>query len=256
MINIGIQDNKIKQLIKKKYDKNHIIVDDLFTLSLDKCKYSKIKFSLICEELIHDEETRKLAEFYKNTTECYAISKKVFERIASKGNLAGIIIYTKIEEIKIKEFENFCKILICDGIEISGNIGTIFRTAEATKIDAIIFTNLKAKVFDEKVIHSSRGMIFQVPFIILSFNDTINLLKKFNITPVVCEPEQGVDYRDFNYKNNMAYVVGSERFGCDKRWFEQTSIKFLKIPMDGIMDSLNVGVAASLIMYEVRYGKK
>lgn len=256
MLNIGIQDEKIKKLIKKQYEKNHVVVDDLFVLSLDKFKYSNIKYSLICDELIYNEETIALANFYKKTTECYAISKKIFERIASKGNLAGIIVYTEIKELKIEDFKNFSKILICDGIEISGNIGTIFRTAEATKIDAIIFTNLKAKVFDEKVVHSSRGMIFQVPFIILSFKSTLDLLKKYKITPVVCEPEQGIDYKKFDYRNKFAYVVGSERFGCDKRWFEQNQIKYLKIPMDGIMDSLNVGVAASLIMYEVRYETK
>jgi len=255
MINIGINDEKIKKLIKKNYDNNCVMIDDLFTLSLEKCKNSKIKFSLVCEELINNENTKKLAKFYMDTTDCYLISKKVFERIATKDNLAGIIVYTEIEQAKLKDFKNFNNILICDGIELSGNIGTIFRTAEATQLDAIIFTNLKAKVYDDKIIHSSRGMIFQVPFVILSLEETIKLLQNYNFIPVVCEPEQGVDFKKFEYKGKLAFVVGSERFGCDKKWFNQKPIKFLKIPMFGIMDSLNVGVAASLIMYEAKTKK-
>ncbi len=255
MINLGTSDERIRKLIKRDYDKNYIVVDDLFVLSLEKCKYSKIKFCLMCEELIKSDEAKSLADFYMQKCDCYAISKKVFERIASKDNLAGIIVYTKIEEVSLEKFKKFSKILICDGIEISGNIGTIFRTADATQIDAIIFTNLKAKVFDEKVVHSSRGMIFEVPFIVLNFDETTKLLQKNNITPVVCEPEQGVDYRNFEYCDKLAFVVGSERYGSDKRWFEQKPVKYLKIGMDGIMTSLNVGVAASLIMYEIKHKK-
>lgn len=256
MINLGTSDERIKNLIKKKYEKNCIVVDDLWTLSLEKCKNSNLQFCLICEELIFSKEAKDLVEFYSKKTECFAVSKKVFERIASKDNLAGIVLYTKIDELNLSDFANFDRVLVCDGIEISGNIGTIFRTADATKIDAIIFTNLKAKVFDEKVVHSSRGMIFQVPFVILDFDDTVELLKQNNITPVVCEPEQGIDYKSFDYNKKLAFVFGSERFGSDKRWFDQKETAFLKIEMGGVMTSLNVSVAASLVMYESFYSLK
>ena len=256
MINLGASSEIIKNLIKKHYEPNYIVVDDLFVLSLDKCKQAQAKFCIICEELIYSDEAKKLAEFYVSKVQAYKVSEKVFERISSKENSAGILLYVQLEQIQQKCFSNFNKVLVCDGIEISGNIGTIVRTAEACNFDAIIFTNLKAKVYDEKIVHSSRGMIFVVPFIILPWEQTVTLLEQNNITPVVCEPEQGEDYKAFDYKGKYAYVVGSERFGCDNRWFNLNKVKYIKIPMLGQMHSLNVGVAASLIMYEATFGVK
>ena len=151
MINLGTSDERIKNLIKRKYEKNCIVVDDLWTLSLEKCKNSNLQFCLICEELIFSKEAKDLVEFYSKKTECFAVSKKVFERIASKDNLAGIVLYTKIDELNLGDFANFDRVLVCDGIEISGNIGTIFRTADATKIDAITFAKfIKAKYIPDK----------------------------------------------------------------------------------------------------------
>ena len=255
MINLSSSDERIKKLIKKDYDECHIAVDDLFTLSLKKCKQSKVMYTVICEELVFSKQAKELADFYGKVAPIYAVSKKVYDRLCEKGNTSGIVVYTQIEQLDKKDLSKLQNILVCDGIEISGNIGTIFRTADATKIDAIIFTNLRAKVYDDKVLHASRGMIFEVPFAIMDLKDVQQFLKQNGFTSVLCEPEQGVDYKQFEYKGKKAYIVGSERYGADKSWFKQENVEFLKIPMDGVMDSLNVGVAASLIMYEVRYGK-
>lgn len=256
MINLSASDERIKKLIKKDYDKCCIAVDDLFTLSLNSCKNSDVQYSIICEELVFSNQAKELVLHYSKRAPCFYVSKKVYERVSEKGNTSGIIVYTRLEQISQTQLAKCQKVLVCDGIEISGNIGTIFRTAEATKTDAIIFTNQKAKVYDDKVVHSSRGMMFEVPFVIMDINQVQSFLTDNGFICVLCEPEQGVDYKAFNYDGKKAFVIGSERFGCDKTWFKLKNIEFLKIPMDGVMDSLNVGVAGSLIMYEVRYGRK
>lgn len=255
MISISVSDEKVKRIIKNNLEESEIVVDDLFTLSLDNCKNSDLQYCLICEEIITSSEAKQIEEYYIKNTDCYLISKKTFDRICSKQNGAGIILVTKIKQANLQIVKPKV-ILVCDGLEISGNIGTIFRTAEATNVDLIIFTNVKAKVIDNKIIHASRGMIFNVPFVITeNTNQTIDILNGFNSRIIVCEPEQGIDYKEFDYSGNVALVVGSERYGVDKAWFNQKNSEYLKIKMFGQMDSLNVSVATSLILYEARYFK-
>ena len=256
MKQIGIGDEKVKMLAKRKYDPGCIAVDDLFALGLEKCKKSGLRFCLICPEMVTSEQVKGIANYYKEHTECFEVSRKVYEHVAEKGNTCGILLYTKIEQMNMCALEKAKLVLVCDGIEISGNIGTMFRTAEAVGADAIIFINLRSKVFDSKVLHSSRGMMFNVPFCEMSFEDCTKALGEHDIVPVLCEPEQGTDFKEFDYKRKVALVVGSERFGADKRWFNVKDCEFLKIPMFGEMDSLNVATAASLILYEAKYGQK
>ena len=254
MRQIGIGDEKVKMLAKRKYDNGCIAVDDLFALGLEKCKNSGLRFCLICPEMVTSDQAKEIAAYYEKHTECFEVSKKVYERIAEKGNTCGIILYTEIKQMDKSKLKNAKLVLVCDGIEISGNIGTIFRTAEAVQADAIIFTNLRAKVFDDKILHSSRGMMFNVPFCIMDFDECKNALKENKILPVLCEPEQGKDFKEFDYNRKVALVVGSERFGADKRWFDVENCEYLRIPMFGEMDSLNVGVAASILLYEAKCG--
>ena len=248
---IGSSNEIYKYILKKNYLKNNeIVVDDLFILNLEKCKKSILKFCIFCEELIVSEEARKILNYYSAKCPTYQVSLKLFERIASKENCAGILLCCKLSEPTINKNTSF--ILVCDGLEISGNIGTIFRTCEAVKIDLVIFTNIKAKINDDKVVRSSRGMIFNVPFIIMdNVNDVNEYLDKLNARKIICEPENGINFKKFNYDKTVALIVGSERFGVDKFWFNQNCEK-LKISMYGEMDSLNVGVATSIILYEAK----
>lgn len=252
MLKVGADNEKIKYILNGKYEKDgYVLIDDLSILEYDNCKNSDIQFAVVCEELIESDEAKNLVKYYSQFN-TLSVSEKVFNRLVSKENCAGILIVTKLKEDKSFLDRENAFILVCDGLEISGNIGTIIRTSEATQIDGIVFTNLKAKVGD-KVVRSSRGTIFNVPFCII---DDVEELKKTlrdkNYRTIVCEPEQGIDFKDFNYNGKVAFIVGSERYGVSKLWFDDKS-EYLKIKMFGKMDSLNVGVATSIILYEAKY---
>lgn len=256
MVCANTSNEDIKYILSKRYEKDGLIVaDDLFILGQDNCKKSQVEFAVVCPELITSDEAKELCEYYSKF-KCYQVSQKVFLRLCSKENCAGILVLTKIAEsrefLSGKPF-----ILVCDGLEISGNIGTIFRTAEAVNIDGIIFTNCKAKVSDDKVVRASRGMIFNVPFFVENDLEKVNeLLSQINARKIICEPEQGQNFKKFDYSGALAIIVGSERFGVSKYWFERSGVEYIKIPMFGKMDSLNVGVATSIVLYEAIYNRK
>ena len=256
MICANTSNEDIKYILSKRYEKDgYIVADDLFILSQENCKNSQVKFAVICPELITSDEAKNLCQYYSQF-KCYQVSQKVFSRLCSKENCAGLLALTKINESR-----DFLKgnplILVCDGLEISGNIGTIFRTAEAIKLDGIIFTNCRAKINDDKVVRASRGMIFNVPFFVENDLRKVNqILSQINARKIICEPEQGQDFKKFDYSKALAIIVGSERFGVDEYWFEQENVEYIKIPMFGKMDSLNVGVATSIVLYEAKYNRK
>jgi len=256
MRQVGADFDKIKYLISGKYIKDgFVLVDDLSILGLNGCKQSDIQYVVVCEELIESDEAKAILKYY-SMFDTYGVSLKVFNRIASKENCAGIMALTKLKQDRSFLDKDNALVLVCDGLEISGNIGTIFRTSEAVNIDGIVFTNTKAKVIDDKVVRSSRGMIFNVPFFIIDdLNELLNVLNEKKFRKAVCEPEQGKDLKEFDYSKKLALVVGSERYGVNKIWFEGDS-EYLKIEMLGEMDSLNVGVATSIILYEAMYSRK
>lgn len=256
MRQVGADFDKIKYLINGKYLKDgFVLVDDLSILGLNGCKNSEIQYVVVCEELIESEDAKNILKYYSKY-DCFGVSLKVFYRIASKENCAGIMALTKLKQDNSFLDKKNALVLVCDGLEISGNIGTIFRTGEAVKLDGIVFTNTKAKIIDDKVVRSSRGMIFNVPFCIIDdVGDLSNLLDEKGFRKAVCEPEQGKDLKDFDYSGKLALVVGSERYGVNKIWFNGNS-EYLKIEMLGEMDSLNVGVATSIILYEAMYSRK
>jgi len=101
MILAGTSNEDIKYLISKRYEKdNYVLIDDLFILGLENCKQSNIEFVVICPELIESEETKELAKFYSTNFKCYQVSQKVFQRLCTKENCAGIIVLTKITGAK------------------------------------------------------------------------------------------------------------------------------------------------------------
>ena len=256
MQNIGSSHQIIKDIKHNNYTKQgYYVIDDLFILSLDKCKQSNVLLCILCPEEIISVDAQKIAEYYQNNYPTYTVSKKTYDTIASKQNCAGILVITQIKD-SLPTLNPNHTIIVCDGLENSGNIGTIFRTADASNVDLIIFTNIKAKINDIKTIRASRGTIFTTPFIILDdINDAISFLNKNNSQIVICEPEQGTNYHQFNYVGNIALIVGSERYGVNPEWFQLSNNKYIKIPMKSNVGSLNVGVATSIITYQAQISK-
>ena len=181
----------------------------------------------------------------------YSASKKVFLSMAEKDNAQGIIVVAKCEPLDIKNFKakHDSLILVCDGIEIAGNMGTLFRSADAVGCDAILCTNVVTKPNNPKVIHSSRGMVLTIPHTILAPKDAVEFLKDNEYKIYTCETLDGISYDEAEYGGRVAIIVGSERYGITKELID-SSDQNIYIPMVGDMTSLNVGVAGSIILYE------
>lgn len=248
----------IKKIRKNDWVKEDtFVVDDLFALSLDETKNSKIVAVIFCETLLFSEEAKALQSYYVSKIDvAYSVSEKVYATISEKENCAGLTVILKKKSLALQDtLAKSSFVLVNDGIEQSGNLGTIFRTADAVGVDLVINTNIKASVYQPKVLHASRGMVLKVPFINAGSREVMAELLAQGYTIYLCEPEDGVPFDQVDYQGKIAIVIGCERFGIAKEWFEGQH-KNIMIPMFGTMTSLNVGVAGSIILYQAKLKRK
>ncbi|MDD4036354.1 MAG: TrmH family RNA methyltransferase [Bacilli bacterium] len=251
---IGMKHPVIKQIkdYKKNICQNIMIIEDLFILSLRyKYNFKVVKF-VYCEEKIFSEEAKKLRDYYLSICkDNYKISEKTFNSLSEKNNSVGMIAVIEHKGLSFKDIkkDDYKFVLVLDGIETPGNLGTIFRTGDAAKVDLIINVDCRTSVYNPKAIQSSRGMSLTVPFINVDYETAQDFLLANNYKILLGEPVQGQDYSEVDYSGNIAIIVGNERFGINPKWYGNKHEK-IYIPMHGEMDSLNVGVATSILLYE------
>lgn len=217
-----------------------------------------LKYLIVSFEDIYTIEAQVLIDkFIDKAEEIFVLSKRVFTTISEKENSHGLLAvcylpYKEFQDIQLKK-NNI--VLVLDGLEIPGNVGTIVRSADATGIDAIIINNRKTRLNHPKLIRSSLGACFTVPIIDSNYDETKKWLKdnKFNI--VLTDTRAEKSYFEFDYNNRVAIIMGSEKYGIDESWYEE-KYTGISIPMLGECDSLNVGVAATIIMYEASMKNK
>lgn len=211
-----------------------------------------------CPELVHSDEAKKRGnELAERARRCFQVSEKTMQRMAERGNPDGIVATVEMptwqpEEVDLPES---ALVLVTDGIEIPGNLGTLIRTLDACSAELLIMTNRRTRMSHPKVLRGSQGMSVRVPHI--EFEETseaIGWLKSHRFTVHLADTDESVNYRALDYSGRTALVVGSERYGITRPWYEHGFAR-VGVPMLGYADSLNVSVSASILLYEARAHK-
>lgn len=146
-------------------------------------------------------------------------------------------------------------IILLESIQDPGNLGTILRTAEAAGVTGIIMNRDTVDPFHPKVVRSTMGAVFRVPFFVAEdFYDVICMLKKEGFDIYAAHLDGQVFY-DADYRKPCAFLIGNEGNGLTPQTTAMAD-RLIRIPMEGQIESLNAAVAASLIMYEVMRQRK
>ncbi|VAX35372.1 hypothetical protein MNBD_UNCLBAC01-376 [hydrothermal vent metagenome] len=152
----------------------------------------------------------------------------------------------QLENLKLKQ-NPF--IVILEGVEKPGNIGTVIRTADGAGVDAVILCNSKTDVYNHNIVRSSIGTIFTVPTIMVTPEETLQFLKSQNIKIFTTSANTEKLYTTINFKQPSAIIIGNEHTGVSSFWEEHAEAK-IKISMLGEASSLNAAMSASIIIYE------
>ena len=140
------------------------------------------------------------------------------------------------------------RILVLDDIQDPGNLGTIIRSAVAFNFDTIVVSNGTVDIYNPKVVRSTKGMLFNINIIKRDICSFLNELDDYTIYGT--DVNNGVDIKNENIDEKIAIVIGNEGKGISEE-VKKYCHKFIYIGMNNKCESLNAGVSASIIMYEI-----
>ena len=140
-------------------------------------------------------------------------------------------------------------LLVAEGIEKPGNLGTMLRTAEAAGASGVIVADQTTDPFNPNVVRASLGTLFTVPLAVTSTDEAIAALHRAGVVIVATTPAGDTAHFATDLTRPTAIVVGSEQYGLSARWLETADVRVV-IPMPGSVDSLNAAMAAGIVLFE------
>lgn len=240
MVITSLENNKIKDLVKlqnKKYrDITNSFVVETYHLVEEAYKAGILKevFALENEDISFDVPITY-------------VSSDVMKKISTTDTFTNIV--GLCEKFNSSEIIGN-KILLLDDIQDPGNLGTIIRSSVAFNVDTIILSLNTVDLYNPKVLRSSQGMFCHINIITMDLNDAIAELKTRNITIYGTDVNNGEDVRNINDTSSYALIMGNEGRGV-KQEIQDMCDKNLYIKMNNDAESLNVGVACSILLYEL-----
>ena len=177
------------------------------------------------------------------------VTNEIISRISSMDTPSTVMALCKMEE---KEEIVGEKLLLLDGIQDPGNLGTIIRSSLAFNVDTIVLSSECVDLYNPKVLRSTQGMIFGINIIRKELNEVITTLKEKEIPVYGTRVEYGEDVINLKEKdrNRFALVMGNEGQGVSREILDMCD-KYLYIDMNDKVESLNVAVATSILLYEL-----
>ena len=209
----------------------------------------EIETILFLPEISSENEAQKLSR----SAELIEISKEVYQKLAYRDTTEGILAIAKSKNLSLAELnlgENPL-ILVAEAPEKPGNIGAILRTADAANLDAVIIANPKSDLYSPNIVRSSVGCLFTNNIATGTTEEIIAFLKARNISIYCATLQNSTGYHTQNYTTPTALVVGTEATGLTQEWRDNATQNII-IPMQGAIDSMNVSVAAAILIFEAK----
>lgn len=256
---IGEQNPKIKQLKgiaanTKPNPEKLFLAEGIWMLSLCEKFQTPLDSLFLCPEHIRTPEAAALAgKLAARVQHRYILSEKTFAKISERGQPDGLLALAKLPFFDLAAFRpaKDAVVLVLDGIEIPGNVGTMLRMADGAGVDAVFFCNRKARMTHPKLIKGSQGAVLSVPrYEFASVEECAAWLEEHAFTIYLADTRAEKFYYDEPFGKKTALVMGSERYGISREWYSCCKNTLIAIPMEGSCDSLNVGVAATVLCYE------
>tara|TARA_R110002049_G_scaffold3795_3_gene27485 strand:+ start:13888 stop:14688 length:801 start_codon:yes stop_codon:yes gene_type:complete len=206
---------------------------------------------LFYPELFSETQLNELTNQQINLIE---ISKEVYQKLAYRDTTEGILAVAKSKNHHINDLKFYTEnplILIAEAPEKPGNIGALLRTADAANVDAVIIANPKTDLYNPNIIRSSVGCLFTNQIATGTTSEIIEFLKSKHIHIYAAILQESVAYHTQDFTKPTAIVVGTEATGLSEEW-RKHSTKNIIIPMQGEIDSMNVSVAAGILIFEAK----
>lgn len=235
----SLQNPKVKEWIKLK-EKKYRDINNLFLIEGDHL-LNEAMIKGVVKEVISADNL-----FNFDDIPFYEVNDAIMKKISSQVSSTNVICVCE----KLKEKEINGNVCMLDNIQDPGNLGTIIRSAVAFNIDTIIVSPDTVDLYNDKVIRASEGMIFQINIVKQNLEEAISDLKNKNYKIYGTNVENGVSLNKISFGEKSAIIIGNEGKGV-KKALQDKCDSLIYIPISNKCESLNAGVAASIIFYEM-----
>ena len=198
-------------------------------------------------------------EFYEKNRELFdsrqlddLVSESVFEKLSETKTPQGVLATVDMREYILEDLLMINKnplFLALENLQDPGNLGTILRTAEGAGVDGIIMSRDTVDVYNPKVVRSTMGSLFRMPFAYVEdIFEAVEIIKSRGVT-VYAAHLNGEGFYEKDYRKGTAFLIGNEGNGLTSELTALADEK-IRIPMKGKVESLNAAIAATLMAYE------
>lgn len=252
---------KVKQVVQwqtkaKERRKDHVFLAE----GVRMCEEAPVKN--VREVYLTEELEQKIKQNAKNGDAAFwdklqqtgyeTVSPEVFAKMADTQTPQGIL--TVLEQPSYDLTQLLEKpdplFLILENLQDPGNLGTMIRTGEGAGITGVIMNSQTVDIFNPKTIRATMGSIFRVPFVYVpDLSPVLARMHEKGIHTYAAHLKGQEYYDSFSFREPTAFLIGNEGNGLSKEISDRAG-QYLKIPMEGKVESLNASIAAALLMYE------
>ena len=237
---------KVKQVVQwqtkaKERRKDHVFLAE----GVRMCEEAPVKS--VREVYLTEELEHKLQQTGYET-----VSPEVFAKMADTQTPQGILTVLEQPAYDLTQLLEHPEplFLILENLQDPGNLGTMIRTGEGAGITGVIMNQQTVDIFNPKTIRATMGSIFRVPFVYVSeLSPVLTQMHERGIHTYAAHLKGQKYYDSFSFREPTAFLIGNEGNGLTKEISDQAG-QYLKIPMEGKVESLNASIAAALLMYE------
>lgn len=215
---------------------------------------------ILCPELFaSDEIPHLLAQLEKIDYPGYRLPQKLFAALSQRETPDGVLMLAKSEDLNFNNWSwpKLQTLLVAQSIEKPGNLGALIRTTDSSGAQGLILCDSLVDPYHPNVIRSSQGAVFHLPIAQCTTQQCLDKLTQASIRSIITSPHAPKPYWDIDFSTPLALWVGNEHQGLILPEFssphndQKNHCEWVRIPMRGISDSLNVSTATAVVLYEI-----
>jgi TrmH family RNA methyltransferase len=211
----------------------------------------RVDTAFVAPALVRSEDARSVLDRLRGRPSTLEASAAVLAKVGFGERSDGLVAIVETPRLDLDTITPGSRplIVVVEGVEKPGNLGAVMRSADGAGATAVIATDPLTDLFNPNAIRASLGTIFTLPVAAASTAETLEWLAANEITPVAAVVDTATLYVDVDLTGPVALVLGSEARGLSAAW-RDPRVTPVSIPMAGAADSLNVSVAAAILLYE------
>lgn len=240
---------QLKEKAKVRKQKKQFVVEGIKMFS--EVPKENLKAVYVSESFLRENQEKLQGVRFQTVSD--SVFKKISDTVTPQGVMAIVTQseYSLDNILTRRNKEKSC-IVVLDRLQDPGNLGTIVRTGEGAGISGVVMSSDCADIYNPKVIRSTMGSIFRVPFTVVDdLPLAIDTIREAGVTTYAAHL-QGENYNKGVLGKDIALLIGNEARGLSKEVADKAD-KLIRIPMEGKVESLNAAVATAILMYEAKF---